>query len=169
MEGKNIHLTYGLVTAITMIVLSTILYVAGLSFKPGMQYVTYIPFLIGIILNANAYSKVNEGMVTFGQVFTSCFKACAIITLITLVWSFISVKLIFPDIIDKTMELTRQKLVEKNMGDDQIEKALDMTRKYFIPFMVGGVIFGTMFFGAIFSLIGAAVAKKTKTPTGQVS
>ncbi|MDR3678988.1 MAG: DUF4199 domain-containing protein [Flavipsychrobacter sp.] len=166
MEGKKIHLTYGLVTALIMAVLSTILYVSGLSFKPGMQYITYIPFLIGILLNAIAYSKVNDGMVTFGQVFSSCFKACAIVTLVTLVWSFISLA-VFPDMVNKAMEVARQNMVEKNLSDEQIDKAIEITRKFFTPFMIAGVIFGTMFVGALFSVIGAAVAKKSRVPVAQ--
>ena len=48
------------------------------------------------------------------------------------------------------------------MTEEQINMALDMTRKYFNVFMVAGIVFGTLFIGAIFSLIGAAVAKKKK-------
>ncbi len=168
MEGKKIHLTYGLVTGLIMVVISVILYILNLSFKPGMQYITYIPFLIGLIMNANAYSKANDTMVTFGQVFSSCFKACAIVTLILLVWSFISLA-VFPDMVDKAMEIARKSMVEKNLSDDQIDKAIEMTKKFFTPFMIAGVIFGTMFAGALFSLIAAAVAKKSKVPGGQVS
>jgi hypothetical protein len=46
------------------------------------------------------------------------------------------------------------------MTDEIIEQALTMTRKFFIPFAVGGILIGTGIFGAIGSLIGAAVAKK---------
>ena len=35
-----------------------------------------------------------------------------------------------------------------------------MTKKFFLPFALGGAILGTGFLGAIASLIGAAVAKK---------
>ena len=162
MNTKNTHIPYGFITGIIMAVVSILLYVMGMAFKPWAQYITYIPFLTGIILNANAFSKANDGFVTFGQVFSSCFKACAIITLVTLVWSFISLA-VFPEMVDKGMEAARQKIAAKgNMSDEQIDQALEMTKKYFKLFMVAGVVFGTMFIGAIFSLVGAAVAKKDK-------
>jgi uncharacterized membrane protein YciS (DUF1049 family) len=142
-----------------MVVLSTVLYVMNLSFKPGMQYVTYIPFLIGVILNAVAFSKANDANVTYGNVFGSGFKMSALVTIIILVWSFISM-MIFPEMATKGMELARQSMMEKNMSEEQIDKAMTFMESHFKLFMVIGVVFWTILFGAIFSLIGAAVAKK---------
>jgi hypothetical protein len=159
MEKKHSHVMYGFITAIAMIVVNVILYVTGLAFKSGMQYVSDIPFLIGIIMNAMAFSKSNDSDVTFGKVFGNCFKACALITLITLAWCVLSLW-IFPEMKTKVMEMTQESMLKQNMSDAQIETAMEMTRKYFNVFMIGGVIFGTMFAGVIFSLIGAAVAKK---------
>ncbi len=156
---KQTHLMYGLVTGIVMIVIYLVLYISGLAFKPGMQYISYIPMLIGLILNANAYAKANDGFVTFGNVFSSCFKACALITILLLVWSFIST-FIFPEMMDKGMEMARQSMSDRGMSDDKIEQSMEWTRKYFKLFMVAGVIFGTMFWGAILSLIAAAIPKK---------
>jgi hypothetical protein len=39
-----------------------------------------------------------------------------------------------------------------------------MTRKYFVPFAIGGSIIGTAFIGLIGSLLGAAFAKKNANP-----
>jgi len=159
MEKKNTHIIYGFVTALVMTILSTIFYLTDIAFKPYAQYLTYIPFLTGVILNAVAFSKANNGFVTFGSVFSSCFKSCAIITLVLLVWSFISL-LVFPEMTNKAMEVARQAIEQKNMSSDQIDQAMEITHKYFKLFMVAGVVFGTMFWGALFSLIGAAIAKK---------
>jgi hypothetical protein len=46
------------------------------------------------------------------------------------------------------------------LNDSQIEQSLDITRKYFLLFVVIFTLFGTLVVGAIASLIGAAVAKK---------
>ena len=47
------------------------------------------------------------------------------------------------------------------MTDEQIKQALDMTRKFMLPFAIGGIIFMYGIVGAIASAIGAGVAKKT--------
>lgn len=160
MKKVQTHKTYGLVTAIAMIVVGLILHVANLSFKPWAQWVIYIPFLIGLILNAQAFAKANDHFVTFGQVWSSGFKAVAIITLISVAWGLVFVN-IFPDMMEKGMDMARQKMeAGGNMSDEQIEQALSMTKKFFIPFMIGGMVFGYMFFGAILSLIAAAIPTK---------
>ena len=53
----------------------------------------------------------------------------------------------------------------KNLNESQIKSALDMTRKFMIPFMIGGIILGYGIFGAISSAIGAGIAKKNPNPT----
>lgn len=150
---------YGFITALAIIIVNLILYITGNAFRSWSQYISYIPFLLGIILNANAFSKANDNFVSFGNVFRSCFKASAIITLCVLAWSFISLA-IFPDIVEKAMEMAREGMVKRGMSDEQIEKGMGFMAKSFKLFMAMGVIFWEMLMGAIFSLIGAAVAKK---------
>lgn len=160
MERKQTHIAYGFITAVAMILVNVILVVTKMNMKPGVQWLGFVPFLIGIIMNANAYSKANNGSVTFGQVFGSCFKATAIIAIVSVAWGFASMY-IFPNMMDEAMEQARAKMAQnKDLSEEQIEQAMGYTRKFFKPLMVAGALFGTLFFGAIFSLIGAAVAKK---------
>ena len=46
------------------------------------------------------------------------------------------------------------------LTDEMIEQGITMTKKFFLPFAIGGAIIGTAILGAIGALIGAAVAKK---------
>jgi hypothetical protein len=156
------HKTYGLVIALVMIVINVVMYLTNLSMKEGaLQYISYIPFLIGIILNANAFSKANDGYVSFGSVFSSGFKASAITTLILTAWTILSVFLIFPEMKEKSLEMAAEQMAnDPKLTQEQIDTALGMTEKFLVPFMIGGVVFMTMFFGAIFSLIAAAITKK---------
>jgi hypothetical protein len=154
---KQTHMMYGALTAIAYIIVSVVLYLVGLAFESWTVLVVYGVFLGGILLNAFTFSKANEHYVTFGNVFSSCFKATAIIALILLAWYFISLW-IFPEMREEGMEMARQKMQDTNLSDEQIEANLKIANSTAIN--VAGVVFGTMFVGAIFSLIGAAVAKK---------
>ena len=154
------HKAYGLITGLAIIIVSMILYVADLGFSSWGRYVGYIPFIIGLILNAQAFSKQNDHYVKFGQVFSSCFKACAIITLVVLAW-IIASTYIFPDIVEKGLEEARKQMEQNpEMTQEQINAGLAMTKKFFVPFMIAGVLLSYMIIGAIFSLIAAAVPKK---------
>jgi hypothetical protein len=159
-EKKNTHLQYGLITGIALVITGLILYMTGLSFKPGMSYVAYVPLLVGILLNAMAYSKANGGAVTFGNVFLSCFKVSMIVSLIMVAWSLLAT-ILFPDMKEKALEIARQSM-EKNpkMTEETIDMGLNITRKYWNVFMILGALFGTLFYGVLISLIGGLIAKK---------
>ena len=157
---KQTHIPYGFVTALAMIVIGVILEVTKLSDKPGTQLVGMAVFLAGIILNAQAYSKANNADVTFGQVFGSGFKASAIIAIVMVGWSFIAL-MIFPAIYDRALEKAHTDMAKNpRMTEEQIDTAINFTKKYFKILMVAGALFGTLVMGAVASLIGAAFAKK---------
>jgi len=168
MEKKQVHIAYGLVTGIVTVVFYLVIYIAGVAFKPGMSYIPYIPFLAGIIINAMAYSKANDGAVTFGNVFGSCFKATMIITLILVAWVIICM-FIFPEMKQKAMEVARESMAKNpQMTDEIMDKSMAMMQKGYTTIVVSATLFGSLFFGAIFSLIGGAIAKKNAVqPMGE--
>ena len=59
-------------------------------------------------------------------------------------------------------EMQQAQMEKSGLDDDKLEQAMTMMKKYFMIFLVLGVIFGTLIWGSIASLIGAAVAKKKK-------
>ena len=160
MENKQTHIPYGFVMGIIMAVVSLAVYVAGFAFKPGMQYVSYIPFLVGIILNALAYSKANDGYVTFGNVYGSCFKASMIVALVMVVWALITI-FVFPEMKDKAMVMAHDQMAkDPKMSEETIDTALGYTKKFWNVIVISASIFGTLLYGALFSLVGALAAKK---------
>jgi NADH:ubiquinone oxidoreductase subunit 6 (subunit J) len=107
------------------------------------------------------YAKQMNGQVTFGNVFSHGFKVTAGIAAIMSVYTFIAIKFIHPELLEKTLDQARAEM-EKNpdMNADAIDMALSFTRKFFLPMALAGSLFGTAILGAIASLIGAGVAKK---------
>lgn len=159
MERVQTHKPYALITGLVIIVMSAAFYIAGFEAKGWVQWLIYVPFLIGLILNAQAYSKANGGYITFGQAFSSCFKATALITILVLSWTILSTY-IFPEMKDRAFESAQAEMESQGSSEEQIEMALNLTRRFFIPFLIMGVVLGYMFVGAIFSLIAAAIARK---------
>ena len=74
-----------------------------------------------------------NGNVTFGNVFAHGFKTTAAVTVIMVVYTIIAIKFIFPEIMEMAMTEGTEGMEEKNMSDDQIEQALNFTRKFFVP------------------------------------
>jgi uncharacterized protein YybS (DUF2232 family) len=87
---------------------------------------------------------------------------------IVLIYTILSFKVLFPEMIDKSIEITRQKMEATGKAtDSQIEQQMTMMREHFTLFAVVGVVIGSAILGLISSLIGAAVArKKPQDPFG---
>ncbi|HEU4551471.1 MAG TPA: DUF4199 domain-containing protein [Chitinophaga sp.] len=160
---KSNHLQYGLVISAIIILLSVVFYVMNLSAARWTQWVHTAIMFIGVIITCIQFGKLNDGDVTFGSVFANGFRTTAVIAVITVLFSVIFV-LIFPDIKEKALEEARRQMEAQGRSDEMIEKALAMTSKMFMVFVVAGGVFGTLLFGVIASLIGAAAAKKNPRP-----
>ncbi len=51
------------------------------------------------------------------------------------------------------------------LSESDMEKGLEMTKKFFLPFAIGGSLVVYLILGTIGSLIGAAISKKNPNPT----
>jgi hypothetical protein len=159
------HIIKGVILSAVSIVFAIIVYVFNLYEMSALSYINYAIFLGGLIYGAVLYSNQNNNNVTFGNLFAHGFKTTAVVIVITSVYTIISIKFLFPDMVDKALEIARKKMMENpKMTDEIIEQAISMTRKFFIPFALGGTIIGTGILGAIGSAIGAGVAKKNPNP-----
>ncbi|MEP6467372.1 MAG: DUF4199 domain-containing protein [Parafilimonas sp.] len=151
----------GLIISLVLIVYGLILYFVDNMQHPNLQYVQYVLFLAGIIWACINYSNQLNANVTFGNVFAHGFKTTAVITVIILVYTVLAFNLLFPDMVDKSIEVTRQKMeADGKASDSQIQQTISMMKDHFTLFAVVGIIFFFAIMGLISSLIGAAVAKK---------
>ncbi|PQJ12095.1 hypothetical protein CJD36_009920 [Flavipsychrobacter stenotrophus] len=160
MEQKNTHVKWGLISGVLMVGITIALQLGGLDQKSFLGWLAYLPFVVGIILNAMAFSKANDGFVTFKNVFGSGFKASMIVTLLMIVWSVIYIYA-FPEMKEKAIEMARAEMAKKpNMTDEAMDMGINIFRKGYTTIIISGALFGTLVMGVIFSLIGAGVAPK---------
>jgi NADH:ubiquinone oxidoreductase subunit 6 (subunit J) len=150
----------GLIISLILIVFSLALYFMGQSTNQGLSSLQYLIIVGGIIWGCINYANQLNNNVTYGNVFAHGFKIASVITVIMIVYTIIALKVLFPDMVNVILDKTREQLAEKNMSDEQTESAINMTKKFLIPFAIGGILVMFMIVGCISSLIGAAVAKK---------
>jgi len=152
----------GLLIALIVIILGIAGYFTGLGFSTWYNWVVNLVMLVAIIFACVHFANQKQGYVTFGNVFLHGFKTTAVVTVIVLVYTLLAFTVLFPDMKEKIFEMQQAKMEESGIDDDKLEQAMTMMKKYFMIFLVLGVIFGTLLWGCIASLIGAAVAKKKK-------
>ena len=156
----------GLILSLITITYGIALYLTDLWQNKSLGYISYIVIIGGIIWSCIHYAKQMDGNVTFGNVFAYGFKVTATLIVLTVVFTFLEMKVIFPEMIDKILEMTAKEMEKnKNLTDAQAKTALDMTAKFILPFMIGGIILMYGIIGAIASAIGAGVAKKNPQAT----
>ncbi len=149
----------GLVLGLILIVIAIATYFSGISMSGGVQYVGYIVFIAGIIFFISQYGKQINYASTFGNYFSHGFKIAAIVTVIMIIYVVIFMML-FPEFKDKAMEEARKNMQSKNLSEEQMDKAIEISRKFFLTFAILGTLIGYILFGVIASLIGAAITKK---------
>ena len=160
---KKTFVNAALVISLILIIADLIGKFANLTFTTWFKWLPSLILIAALIIACTAYGKENGGAVSFGNVFGYGFKISAVVTGIVLVYTIIALYFIFPEIKDMALEQARKQMEEKGtMSQDNIDTALAMTRKLFMPFAIAGVIIGTLLVGAIGSVLGAAFTKKNK-------
>jgi hypothetical protein len=169
MEVKKINATgiavkWSSIYLVTSIVITYISQFLNVDPESPVKYISFIPFIAFLFLTQKEYRDVLGGYMNFGKGFTSGFLFAIISGVFIAVFIYLYFAILSPEMVEKSLSSTQTKLSERGMSQDQIDKALDFTRKYFPIFgAVGSVIFSA-FFGVIVSLIGAAIFKKERSP-----
>lgn len=154
------HITAGLLIAALIVIFAIITNFLGLTEERGIGMIQYVIIIGGLIFFIHQYGKANNYFVSFGDLFAYGFKSTAVFTVIYIVFIVIFF-LVFPDIKEKSLEIARQQM-EKNgkLSETDIDRGVEMARKFFWVGVVGGSTIFLIIVGAIGSLIGAAVTKK---------
>lgn len=161
MDSKPIsHITAGLMIAALIILFSLITQFTGMSASVGVGAIQYLLIIIALIYFVNRWGRANHYRESFGNLFAYGFKTTTVYALIN-VGFIILFFLLFPDIKEKSFEIVRQQMEKNpNVSDEQIDEAVEITRKFFWVSAIGGTTIFLVIIGAIGSLIGAAVTKK---------
>jgi len=151
----------GLIISLALIVFAVVTYLANQLENKALGYLQYVILFAGIVWACISYANEKDNYVTFGNVFGHGFKTTAFVSAVMAVYVLLAFKVLFPELMDKSLEIARAEM-EKNsaLSEDDIDKGMDISRQYMTPIVVASTLFGLMFFGTIFSLIGAAIAKK---------
>ncbi|MCX6286222.1 MAG: DUF4199 domain-containing protein [Bacteroidetes bacterium] len=156
-------LNYGLITGAVLIVYSLLLYIANLYMNKSLGYISYLFLLGGMVWGTLEYrKKAANGFLTYGQAFTSCFLIGLIAGILGAVYMFIFAQFINPGLINEIIDQARVSMQGKNLTDDQIETALDYTRKFTSPILM--MIFGFILYAIISAILGLLAAIFLKKP-----
>lgn len=152
--------TKGFVIALILIILALGSYLAHITVNGPVQWFGYAVYVVGIMWAVNSYGKQINYNSTFGNYFAHGFKVAAMVTAIMIIYIIVFIVL-FPSFKEEIIDQARKSMQEKNnFTPDQITQGLEMTRKFFMVYLVGGTLTAYLIIGSLAALIGAAITKK---------
>ena len=120
-----------------------------------------LPILF-ITLGINDFKKTNSGFISLGQSLKIGVLICVVAALIYGIFYSIFYYT-FPEYFEEILRTTRRVILEKNsqMPAEQMEMALDMTKKFMAPLLaVPFTILMYAFIGLLYSLICGLIMRK---------
>ena len=163
MQKKSDLIGKGLVVSLILMVVDLIGGFAQLRFESWFRGLPVGILVIAVILLCIQYGKEGIEDTTYGKVFGYGFKITLLIALFMFIYTLLSLFIIFPELKEMVLQKTRTDMEAKGTySQDVIDSAVNMTKKFFVPFALIGGILATVLFGVIGSLLGAAFAKKTE-------
>ena len=152
--------TKGLVIGLILIILALTMYFANIEVNGPVQWIGYAVFIGGIMWSVYSYGKQMDYNSTFGNYFAHGFKVAALVTAIMIIYVVIFI-ILFPDFKEKAIDKARIAMREKkDLTEEQMTQGIEVTRKFFMVFLVGFTLIGYLILGALSALIGAAITKR---------
>lgn len=168
MENKKVSasqpaIKWALIGLVTSIVITYAFQFLNADPNSPIKYLNLIPFVIFLFLAQKEYKDLLGGYMTFGEGFLSGFLYAVFAGVLSAIFTYLYYAILSPEMVDKILAASQSKLAEGGMSQDQIDKAMDISRKYFAVFGTLGALFGSAIMGAIVALIGAAIFKKERS------
>ncbi len=153
-------LTYGVLTAIGLIMLALMTYVFDLSGVTWFSFLTYVVLLAGIILGTIKYRNEDlGGFITYGKALGFGTLVSVFAAFISGVFIYIFYQYIAPDAMEQIRQASEQAIINANpnISDEELDLVLRFTSPLVI--FISGLFF-TSLIGFIFSLATSAFIQK---------
>ena len=170
MEKKNTSVLYngliwGLILGFVGIIYNVVLYMLDQNLNQALGYGAMLISLVIMIFGIRSFrDNVRDGILPFGNAFGFLMVAMIVSAIIGSVYAYILWTVIDPDIVTKMLDMQMEKMIEKGVPEEAMDQAMAMTAKFMKPGVMLAMGMGfQLFFGALISLIVAAIFKREES------
>ena len=157
-------LKWALINLILSIVITYAFQFLNVDPNSSVKYLSFLPFIAFLLLTQNEYKTQLGGYLTYGEGFLSGFLYAIFTGVLVAIFTYVYYAILSPEMTEKALAASRQQMEAKgNLSSEQIDSALSMVSKYFAVIATVSVVFMYAIFGAIVSLISAAVFKQERS------
>jgi len=156
----------GITTGLILIIYALILYLLNVTTSKPLGYLSLLISGVLIFIFSKIYrDKELKGYISYGEALGFGVLVGLISSVLLGIFVFIEYKFLDPGLIDKLMDIAREKMLGKGIDQEQLEKALSISKWFMTPVVlaISTILFNT-FVSFILSLITSAIVKKEKNP-----
>lgn len=160
------NMTNGLILALAGIAFSLIIYFLDLTFNKSVGYIN-VPIQIALLyfLLKSYRDNFMHGKITYGQSVGAGVVMFVYFSVIFAVYTYLLWSVIDPGMVKKSMAFAEDAMVQKGTPQAAIDAGMAFTAKIMKPgIMAFFSIFGSMFFGVIYSLLVSIFIKREENP-----
>lgn len=159
-------MTYGLITGVALILYTLLLYATNNLIKQNtlLSIINYFILIAGIVKGTRSYrDQFLEGYISYGKALGYGVVMSIFTGIVLGLFTYLLYAVIDPGLMDKSMQLIQEEMLNRGMSTDQVESLSEMQRQIRSPFMMlmGSVLTYT-FLGFIFSLVTSAFLKNDR-------
>lgn len=136
----------------------------NLDLNSPVKYVAYIP-MVGCLLLAQKEFRDEQlgGYMTFSQGFSAGFRYAVFGGLLLAVFMYVYFAILSPEVLVKALEASESQMAAKGMTSAEVDKAINISKKYGPVIGAFGVAIWYAIAGSIVGLIGAAILKNERS------
>ncbi len=155
-------LNWGVILGVALIIYSLLMWFLDLSLEKWVSWVSYLIIIGALIVATKSYrDNTLGGVISYGQALGYGTLVVMFGSIVTAIYTYLFMKFIDPEFIDKILLMTEEQLIEKGIPDEQIEMGIEMQKKFMTPTIMSlGSIPTYTFIGFIISLITSIFLKK---------
>lgn len=166
-SSKQIMLNYGLILAVASILIAVLNFVFGNVYKPhwSISIISIMATIAVIVLALKALKLNNGGYLSLGESLKTGLGIALISGIIYVLYNYAFTTIIEPDYFKNLASVQEAAIIEAypNMSDEQLEGALEMSKKFSGIGMISAIIIiMSLFSGFIVSLIAGLIMKKSE-------
>ena len=166
-SSKQVMLNYGLMLGVVSILIAVANYAFGNVYKPhwSISIISGLATVVVIVLGLKVIKENNGGYLSLGESLKNGLGMALISGVIYVIYFYVFVNFIQADYFENLGAVQEASMIEMypNMTDEQLENALEMSKKFSGFGMISAIVMiMSLFFGFVISLIAGLIMKKTQ-------
>lgn len=160
---SSVAIKYGLITGLVSVGYSLVLFLTQQNTSTLLGGISYIILIVGIVLAYREFKRENSGYMTYGQGLGIGTLIGVVTGVFSAVFIYIYVAFVDSTFLERTRETQILEMERRNMNDEQIEQAMEVTAGLFGPgFMAVAAFIGSIILAFLFSLVIAALMRNSR-------